>query len=93
MTNWKTLTEEQKQERIMLTKRGQAKAKAKGIHIGRPTKITEQQKKEICNAYKKGKITCTEIVTIFNISVTGLYRIIPKKFRRSKKQKRLKPRR
>src|SRR5262249_30313916 len=57
------------------TEDGRRKAKSAGIHMGRPSKLTEHQRKEVLTRLDRGDETLTEIARTYNVSHMTIARI------------------
>ena len=60
--------------RLMLTVLG-GRAKARGVHMGRPPKLTRHQREEALRDLAKGKATQTDIARRFNVSRSTISRL------------------
>ena len=58
------------------TGEGRARAKARGVHMGRPPKLTPHQKKEAIKRHNAGEAT-REIARMFNVSHSTISRLAP----------------
>ena len=56
------------------TSEGRARAKARGVHLGRPPKLTPHQKKEAIERRDAGELT-REIARTFNVSHGTISRV------------------
>ena len=57
------------------TSAGIARAKALGKHLGRPSKLSPEQQKEILRSLDKGEKTAAELARLFQISPSAISRI------------------
>ena len=58
------------------TSEGRERAKARGVHMGRPPKLTPHQKKEALRRREDGETT-REIARLFNVSPNTISRLAP----------------
>ena len=56
------------------TGEGRSRAKARGVHMGRPQKLTPQQQKED-QARRPGRGTLTELAHSYNVSAATISRL------------------
>jgi DNA invertase Pin-like site-specific DNA recombinase len=56
------------------TSEGRERAKARGVHMGRPSKLTKHQKKEALKRRDAGELT-REIARMFNVSHSTISRL------------------
>jgi len=57
------------------TGEGRARAKARGVHMGRPSKLTRHQREEACTALAEGSATHADLARRFNVSQSTISRI------------------
>ncbi len=60
------------------TGEGRIRAKARGVHMGRPPKLTPHQKREALNALAEGSATQADLARQFNISQSTISRLAEK---------------
>ncbi len=60
------------------TGEGRTRAKARGVHMGRPPKLTPHQKGEALNALAKGTATQADLARRFNLSQSTISRLAEK---------------
>ena len=65
----------QKTEHVNLVKEGQRKARESGIHIGRPTKVTDDMRNEV-SILRDNKVGIKTIAKRLNIGIGTVYSII-----------------
>jgi DNA invertase Pin-like site-specific DNA recombinase len=58
------------------TGEGRARAKAKGVHMGRPSKLTPHQRQEVRDRLERGD-TLTDIARTYGVSHTTIMRLRP----------------
>ena len=58
------------------TGEGRERAKARGVHMGRPPKLTPHQKKEALRRREAGETT-RELARLFNVSPNTISRLAP----------------
>ena len=59
------------------TGEGRARAKERGVHMGRPAKLTAHQKKEAWKALDDGTATQADLARRFNVSQSTISRLAP----------------
>ena len=57
------------------TGEGRARAKTRGVHMGRPPKLTAHQKREALNALAEGSASQADLVRRFNVSQATISRL------------------
>ena len=57
------------------TGEGRARAKARGVHMGRPPKLTAHQKREALNALADGSTSQADLARRFNVSQATISRL------------------
>ena len=57
------------------TGEGRARAKTRGVHMGRPPKLTVHQKREALNALADGSISQADLARRFNVSQATISRL------------------
>jgi DNA invertase Pin-like site-specific DNA recombinase/predicted nucleotidyltransferase len=60
------------------TGEGRARAKARGVHMGRPPKLTPHQRREALQALASGTATQADLVRRFNVSQSTISRLADK---------------
>lgn len=60
------------------TGEGRARAKARGVHMGRPSKLTPHQKREAMKALADGTATQADLARRFNLSASTISRLADK---------------
>lgn len=60
------------------TGEGRGRAKARGVHMGRPAKLTPHQRKEAAEALASGTATQADLVRRFNVSQSTISRLAAK---------------
>jgi hypothetical protein len=65
----------QKTEHVNLVKEGQRKARENGVHLGRPTKITDDMRNEV-SVLRDNKVGIRTIAKRLNIGIGTVYSII-----------------
>ena len=61
------------------TTAGMAAARARGRHGGRPPKLSDENKEEICRLYRSNVMTMEQLAKIFDVSKTSLYKVLREK--------------
>ncbi|MBQ1301312.1 MAG: recombinase family protein [Aeriscardovia sp.] len=61
------------------TAAGMAAARARGRHGGRPPKLSDENKEEICRLYRSNIMTMEQLAKIFDVSKTSLYKVLREK--------------
>ena len=61
------------------TAAGMAAARARGRHGGRPPKLSDENKEEICRLYRSNVMTMEQLAKIFDVSKTSLYKVLREK--------------
>ena len=61
------------------TTAGMAAAMARGRHGGRPPKLSDENKEEICRLYRSNVMTMEQLAKIFDVSKTSLYKVLREK--------------
>jgi len=59
------------------TGEGRSRAKARGVHMGRPTKLTRHQREEALRDLAEGRATQADIARRFNVSRSTISRLLP----------------
>jgi DNA invertase Pin-like site-specific DNA recombinase len=59
------------------TGEGRARAKARGVHMGRPPALTRHQREEALRDLAKGKATQADLARRFNVSRSTISRLVP----------------
>src|ERR1700722_679382 len=54
---------------------GRARAKTRGVHMGRPPKLTVHQKREALNALADGSVSQADLARRFNVSQATISRL------------------
>ena len=57
------------------TGEGRARAKTRGVHMGRPPKLTTHQKREALNALANGSVSQADLARRFNVSQATISRL------------------
>ncbi|MBG0794761.1 recombinase family protein [Methylocystis sp. H62] len=57
------------------TSEGRSRAKARGVHMGRPPKLTRHQREEALCELAKGEVTQAELAQRFNVSRSTISRL------------------
>jgi DNA invertase Pin-like site-specific DNA recombinase len=57
------------------TSEGRERAKARGVHMGRPTKLTRHQRQEAAEALANGTATQADLARRFNVSQSTISRL------------------
>ena len=61
------------------TTAGMAAARERGRHGGRPPKLSEENKEEICRLYRSNLMTIDQVAKIFEVSRTSVYKVLREK--------------